>query len=95
MTAKHWSPAKKAAKKHLEYWPEPIRLRLRNRPEKMVPRRLERQERPLGGIAPRGWQRRQVQRKPEQRKPDRTANGIARFRPRSFIGSARIYECRA
>jgi hypothetical protein len=33
-----------------------------------------------------------VKRKPEQRKPDRTANGIARFRPRNFIGSARIRE---
>ena len=50
MTAKHWSQAKKAAKKHLEYWPEPTSLRLRNRPEKMVPRSLERQERPFVGL---------------------------------------------
>jgi hypothetical protein len=44
------APGKKAAKKHLEYRPEPTSLRLRDRPEKMVPRRLERQERPLEGL---------------------------------------------
>jgi hypothetical protein len=49
---KHFGPGKKAlgprqkstwtpAKKHLEYRPEPISLRPRNRPEMMVPRRLE------------------------------------------------------
>ena len=40
-----WAPGKKAhgapAKKHLEYRPEPTSLRPRNRPEMMVPRRLE------------------------------------------------------
>jgi hypothetical protein len=44
MSAKHWTPAKKhfaPAKKHLEYRPEPTSLRPRNRPEMMVPRRLE------------------------------------------------------
>jgi hypothetical protein len=44
MSVKHWTPAKKRfapAKKRLEYRPEPTSLRPRNRPEMMVPRRLE------------------------------------------------------
>src|SRR5580704_17491020 len=45
---KHVEPRQKAlgapAKKHLECRPEPTSLRPRNRPEMMVPRRLERPE---------------------------------------------------
>lgn len=58
MSGKHWIPAKKQQKKHLEYLPEGTSLRIRNRPDESVPRRLGCLEHRLPERPRRGWRRR-------------------------------------
>src|SRR5580693_2465767 len=102
MSAKHWTPAKKLcapqkalgapAKKHLEYRPEPTSLRPRNRPEMMVPRRLECPEQAFKSSAPRGWQRRpSKERKPESESWNRRQTGSPPFIPRRSSVGAHLY----
>ena len=103
MSARHWTPAKKrlgprkkhvgaSAKKHLEYRPEPISLRPRNRPEMMVPRRLECPEQAFKSSAPRGWQRRpSKERKPESESRNRRQTGSPPFIPRRSSVGAHLF----
>ena len=80
------------AKKHLEYRPEPTSLRPRNRPEMMVPRRLECPEQAFKSSAPRGWQRRpSKERKPESESWNRRQTGSPPFIPRRSSVGAHLY----
>ena len=88
MSNMHWPPAKKSVKKHLECRPEPTSLRATESARDMVPRCLKCPEHRFLEVGSAG----QLKRKLEQRSRIGRQTGSPRFRPRSFIGSARICE---